>query len=153
MGGAATIFGIGLNTSKTASSILASQSSVVIALDRLDYEGRCASQAALVSSGRRRDAYVPQPVHARDGNRHVVRDGRLARPLQRLGVLRQRPDAHHDVTSTTPFSCVVPVGNYPAVQAALTVNTGTTSATASSGTDTITLENAALTTSTTAACT
>ena len=53
-----------------------------------------------------------------------------------------------DVTSTTPFSCVAPVGNYPALRVALTVNSGTTtSATASSGTDVIALENAVLTTS------
>ena len=51
MGGLATIFGIGLNTTKTANSILASQSGVVVALDRLDYEARCASTATLVSSG------------------------------------------------------------------------------------------------------
>ena len=51
MGGLATIFSLGLTTTKTASSVLGSQSGVVVALDRLDYEARCASNATLVSGG------------------------------------------------------------------------------------------------------
>jgi hypothetical protein len=57
-----------------------------------------------------------------------------------------------DVTSATPFSCVAPVGTYPALKAILTVNTGTTAATASAGTDLIALENSVITTSNYVGC-
>jgi hypothetical protein len=57
-----------------------------------------------------------------------------------------------NVTSATPFSCVSTVGLYPSLRAVLTVNTGTTSATASSGTDQVQLQNAAITTSSATAC-
>jgi len=153
MGGLATILGIGLNTSKTSSSILASQSSIVIALDRLDYEGRCASQATRISSGAGVTFTFPsQCTHATGTVTWCVTSGSLVR-YTGSACSGSGQTLITDVTSATPFTCVVPVGNLPAVRAALTVNAGTTSATASSGTDTITLENAALTTSTTAACT
>jgi len=57
-----------------------------------------------------------------------------------------------NITSAQPFSCVATVGSYPQLKVDLTVNSGSTSATASSGTDSITLVNAPLTTSSSAAC-
>jgi hypothetical protein len=57
-----------------------------------------------------------------------------------------------NVTSTTPFSCIAPVGIYPALKAVLTVNSGAKASTAFTGTDTIALENAVLTTSSSTGC-
>src|SRR5690242_3668752 len=125
MGGLATILGIGLNTSQRSNSLIASQANVIVALDRLDYEVRCASQATgtvtwCVTGG------------------SLVRYTGSACSGSGLTLVT-------NVTSATPFSCVSTVGLYPQVKAILTVNTGTTSATASSGTDAMTLENAPLT--------
>ena len=66
-----------------------SQSGVVVALDRLDYEVRCASSAKLVSGGTGVTFTFPSQCPHTYGNRHVVCDRWLARQLQRLGVLRQ----------------------------------------------------------------
>jgi len=152
MGGLATIFGIGLNTSKTSNSILASQSGVVVALDRLDYEARCASKATLVSGGAGVTLTLPtQCTHATGTVTWCVTSGSLVR-YSNSACSGSSQTLTTNVTSTTPFSCVAPVGDYPALKATLTVNTGTTSATVSSGTDTITLENAQLTTSNYVAC-
>ena len=152
MGGLATILGIGLNTSKRSSSILASQSGVVVALDRLDYEARCASRATLLSGGSGVALNLPATCSNATGTvTWCVTGGSLVRYSGSLcsgtGLTLTK-----NVSSATPFSCVAPVGNYPSLKAVLTVNTGTTSATQSSGTDTITLENAILTTSTSTGC-
>src|SRR5438105_9559244 len=134
MGGLATIFGLGLNTSKTSSSVLASQSGVVVALDRLDYEARCASQATLVSGGAGVTLTFPsQCTHATGTVTWCVGGGSLIR-YSGSACSGSGQTLATSVTSATPFSCVAPVGVYPAVQAVLSVNTGTTSSTASSGT-------------------
>ena len=152
MGGLATIFGIGLNTSSTSSKILGSQSGVIVALDRLDYEARCASKATLVSGGAGVTLNLPyECTHATGTVTWCVTGGALVR-YSGSACSGSGQTLQTNVTSTTPFSCVAPVGNYPSLRAALTVNTGVTSATASSGTDTITLENAILTTSNYTGC-
>jgi prepilin-type N-terminal cleavage/methylation domain-containing protein len=155
MGGLATIFGLGLNTAKTSSSTLASQAGVVVALDRLDYEARCASSATLVSGGAGVTLSIPSYcTHTTQSPvTWCVNNGSLVRYTNSLtctGTGGQTLTTN--VTSATPFSCVSALNTYAAVKVVLTVNTGTTAATASSGTDTITLENAALTTSTSTGC-
>lgn len=153
MGGLATIFSLGLKTTKTSSSVLASQSAVVIALDRLDYEARCASQASLVSGGQGVTLTFPsQCTHATGTVTWCVNSGSLIR-YSGSSCSGTGQTLTTNVTSSQPFSCVAPVGFYPAVQVALTVNTGTTSSTQSSGTDRIALHNAPLTTSSLVACT
>jgi prepilin-type N-terminal cleavage/methylation domain-containing protein len=147
MGGLAMILSIGLTTSKTSNSVIASQAGVVVGLDRLDYEARCASTATLISGGAGVKLTLPaQCPHGAGTVTWCVSGGSLIRysgsTCSGTGLTLTT-----DVSSATPFSCVVPVGNFPALQVVLTVNTGTTSATASSGTDTITLENSLLTTS------
>jgi len=152
MGALAMILGLGLKTSKSSSSILASQSGVVVALDRLDYEGRCASSAVLLSGGAGVTLTFPsQCTHASGTVTWCVTGGSLVRYVG-SACSGSGLTLVTNVASTTPFSCVAPIGNLPAVRAALTVNTGTTSATASSGTDTITLQNASLTTASSVMC-
>ena len=152
MGGLATIFGIGLNTSKTSNSLLASQSSVVVALDRLDYEALCASAATLISSGAGVALTLPtQCTHASGNFAWCVSAGSLIR-YSGSTCSGSGQTLVTNVTSTAPFSCLAPVGNFPALKATLTVNSGTRSDTVSSGSDTITLENAVLTTASYVAC-
>ena len=152
MGGLATIFGIGLNTTKTSNSIIASQGGVQIGLDRLDYEARCASKATLVSGGTGVSLTLPaQCPHATGTATWCVTSGSLVR-YSGVTCSGSGETLSTNVTSATPFSCVAPVGTYPALTAVLTVNTGTTGATAFTGTDTISLENATLTTSSSTGC-
>lgn len=152
LGGLATIFSLGLKTTKTTGSTLASQSGVVVALDRLDYEARCASRAVLVSGGAGVTLTLPTVcAHATGIVTWCVTGGSLVRYAGSACSGSGRT-LTTNVTSATPFSCVAPVGVYPAVKAVISVNTGTTPATQSSGTDTMTLENAQLTTSSYVAC-
>jgi Tfp pilus assembly protein PilW len=152
MGGLSTVLSIGLTTSSTSNALIASQSGVVVVLDRLDYEGRCASNASLISGGAGVTLTFPsQCTHATGTVTWCVSSGSLVRyagsSCSGTGLTLAT-----NVASATPFSCVKPVGSYPGLQVALTMNSGSTSSTASSGTDVITLENAPLTTSTSAAC-
>ena len=152
MGGLATIFGLGLNTGKTSNSFIASQGGVQIALDRLDYEARCASSAKLVSGGAGVTLTFPsQCTHASSTATWCVTSGSFVR-YSGSSCSGSAQTLTTNVTSTTPFSCLATVGVYPALKAIVTVNTGTTTATAFTGSDTITLENAVLTTSSSAAC-
>ena len=126
LGGLATIFGIGLNTTKTSDSILASQSGVVVALDRLDYEARCASKATLVSGGAGVTLTLPsQCPHATGTVTWCVAGGSLIR-YSGSACSGSGTTLTTNVTSTTPFSCVAPVGDYPSLKAVVTVNSGTT---------------------------
>ena len=141
MGALSMIFSLGLKTGKTSSSILSSQSSVVTALDRLDFEGRCASQATRISSGAGVTLTFPaQCQHATGTVTWCVTSGSLVRysgsSCSGSGLTLVK-----NITSATPFSCVTS-GSLPQLSVVLTVNTGTTSGTQSSGTDVITLENA-----------
>jgi len=152
MAGLATIFGIGLNTSKKSTAYITSQGGVQIALDRLDYEGRCASKAMLVSAGVGVTLTLPTTCSNATGTvTWCVTSGALIR-YSGPTCSGSGQTLTTNVTSTAPFSCVAPVGNYPSLKAVLTVNTGTTAATAFTGTDTITLENAILTTSSSTGC-
>jgi len=147
MGGLSMIFSIGLQTTKTSNSIIASQAGVVVGLDRLDYEARCASSATLISGGAGVALTLPsQCPHGSGSVTWCVSSGSLIR-YSGSACSGTGETLTTNVSSPTPFSCVVPVGDYPALQVVLAVNTGTTSATASSGTDTISLENGVLTTS------
>ena len=154
MGGLSTIFSLGLTTSKTEGSTLASQSGVVVALDRLDYEARCASNATLVSGGA--GVTLTFPSQCTHTNQSVitwcVTGGSLVAYSNSLTCSGSGRTLTTNVTSATPFSCVSALGNLAALKVVLTVNAGTTSTTASSGTDTITLQNAALTTSSFTGC-
>ncbi|HEY2354873.1 MAG TPA: prepilin-type N-terminal cleavage/methylation domain-containing protein [Gaiellaceae bacterium] len=162
MGGLATILSLGLKTSATSNSVLASQSNVVVALDRLDEEGRCASSAKLVSGGAGVTLTYPfQCSPANSPNGHTPEaPGSVTWCVTGGSLMRYAGSACSgtgltlttNVTSATPFSCIATVGHYPAVKAVLTVNTGTTAATASSGIDTISLENGIITTSNYAGC-
>ncbi len=149
LGGLTTIFGIGLNTSAKTSGIAASQTGVTVALDRLDYEVRCSSNAALVSSGAGVTLTLPSRCsHASGTITWCASGGSLIR-YSGSACSGSGQTLITGVTSATPFSCVAPVGNYPALNVALTV---TTTGQPFSQTDLITLMNAPATTSTSAAC-
>lgn len=152
VGGLSSLFVSGLRASSTTNTTLASQTGVKLALERLEFETRCASQATLVSGGAGVTLTLPSQCTAASGSvSWCVSDGSLVR-YPASSCTGGGETFAPNVTSATPFSCLAPVGAYPRLQVALEVNAGPTAATAFSGTDTIALRNAALTTSTSTAC-
>ncbi len=152
LAGLSNVFVSGLRASSTTNAMISSQTSVKLALQRLEFETRCASQAALLSGGAGVTLTLPsQCSHASGGITWCVTGGALVRYAGSTCTGTGQTFAWH-VTSASPFSCVAPVGNYPRLQVALTANAGTNVGTAASGTDTIAMRNSTLTTSTSAAC-
>ncbi len=150
--GLSNVFVSGLHASATTNATLASQTSVKLAFNRLEFETRCASQATLVSGGP--GVVLTLPSQCSDGSGNLawcVTGGALVR-YPASSCTGSGQTFASDVTSTTPFSCLAPVGSYPRLQVVLAVNSGRTAVSAVSATDTIAMRNSALTTSTSAAC-
>jgi prepilin-type N-terminal cleavage/methylation domain-containing protein len=153
LAGLSNVFVSGLRASSTTNATLASQTSVHVAFDRLEYETRCASQATLLSGGTGVVLTLPtQCSHSNSTNlTWCVTGDTLVRETTSSCTGTGETFAS-DVTSPAPFSCLAPVGSYPRLQVDLDVNSGATKATAVSATDTIAMRNSALTTTTSAAC-
>lgn len=152
MGGLADLFASGIRASADASSRLTSQNSVRLAFDRLEYEGHCADTATLLnktgSDGT--GVYLDLPSqcsHANGTYSWCVSGGVLSRYTTNncsgTGQVFIR-----NVTSATPFCLATTTGQYPLLEAALTVDTVSATADKFSATDTIDMHNAALATST-----
>jgi prepilin-type N-terminal cleavage/methylation domain-containing protein len=153
MAGLSNVFVSGLRANSNAGAALASQTSLHIAFDRLDYEARCASQAKLVSGGAGVTLTLPsQCTHASGTITWCVSGGSLLRYAGSAACSGTSQTFGSNVTAATPFSCLAPVGDYPRLQIALAANAGTTAGTSASATDTVALRNAPLTTANSAAC-
>lgn len=147
------LFASGMRAGSSASWQLSSQSSVRLAFDRLEYETRCASTATRAGSGADVTLVLPSScAHATGTYTWCVSSGSLIRYIGSScsGTSQIFVTA---VTSATPFTCIAPVNQYPRLQVALTVDGTSTTANGFSATDQIDMHNAALTTSTTSACT
>jgi Tfp pilus assembly protein PilW len=141
LAGLANMFSSGMSATSKTSAALASQENLIVAVNRLEFEGRCASAAALVSSGAGVTLTLPAYcVNAVGTYTWCVTSGSLIRysgsSCSGTGVTFAS-----SVTSTTPFTCVLG-GRFPRLSVALTSNTGPTSGSAATGTTTITLRNA-----------
>jgi prepilin-type N-terminal cleavage/methylation domain-containing protein len=150
--GLANMFVSGMRASLDANSRLTSQSSVRLAFDRLEYEARCASTATLGASGA--DVTLVLPSGCAHGNgtyTWCVSGGVLTRYTNSACSGTSQIFAS-SVTSATPFSCLSTVNQYPRLQVSLAVNPVSRSSDAFSATDTMDMHNAALTTSSSTAC-
>lgn len=153
MAGLSSLFLQGLHTSSTTNDILASQTQVHLALDRLEYETRCASQATRVSSGAGVTLTLPsQCMNATGTITWCVTGGSLVRYSGSSSCSGTGQTMATNISSATPFSCISTVGDYPELQIALTAQTQSTNDTVSA-TDQIAMRNASLVTSTSSACT
>jgi prepilin-type N-terminal cleavage/methylation domain-containing protein len=152
MAGVSSLFLQGLHTSNTTSDILASQTQVHLALDRLEYETRCASAATRVSSGAGVTLTLPsQCPHATGTITWCVTSHSLVR-YSGSACSGTGQTLASNITSATPFSCISTVGDYPQLQVALTAQTQSSSDTVSA-TDKIDMRNAPAVTSSGSACT
>ena len=122
----------------------ASQSNLIVAVNRIEFEARCASNAALVSGGAGVTLTLPSYcVNAAGTYTWCVTSGSLVRlPGSSCTGSGLGWTFATNLTSATPFSCITG-GKYPRLQAALTSNAGTTAGSAATGTTIITLRNAA----------
>ena len=150
--GLANLFASGMRASADASSRLTSQSSVRLALDRFEYEARCASTATLGASGADVTLVLPSAcAHGNGTYTWCVSGGNLTR-YTGSSCSGTSQTFVTSVTSPQPFSCVAPVNQYPRLQVALAVNPVSRASDAFAATDTMTMHNAALTTSSSTAC-
>lgn len=153
MAAVSSLFLQGLHTSNTTSGILASQTQIHIALDRLEFETRCASQATRVSSGAGVTLTLPtQCMHATGTITWCVTGGSLVRYSGSSSCSGIGQTMATKITSATPFTCISTVGDYPELQVALTAQTHSSNDTVSA-TDQIDMRNTSAVTSTSSACT
>jgi prepilin-type N-terminal cleavage/methylation domain-containing protein len=143
MTGLMEIFVSGTRTASDAQARMAAQQNGRLALDRLEFEARCATSASIGGSGSSVSLVLPTWCSHGTGN---VCWGVSA------GVLKRYPSTTcsgsslsyiRSVTSATPFSLQLATGDLPRLQVALTVNTTGRASDALTLTDTITLRNAA----------
>jgi Flp pilus assembly pilin Flp len=150
--GLSNLFASGMRASADASSRLTSQSSVRLAFDRLEFEARCATTATLAGSGADVTLVLPSAcAHANGTYTWCVANGTLTRYVGSSCTGTSQIFVSN-VTSPRPFSCLSTVNQYPRLQVALAVNPVSQAADSFAATDTMDMHNAALTTSSSTAC-
>lgn len=146
------LFVSGMRASADASSRLTSQSGVRLALDRLEFEARCASTATLAGGGADVTLVLPSACsHANGTYTWCVSGGSLIRYTS-SSCTGTKQIFVTSVTTPKPFSCLSTVNQYPRLQVAITVNPVSQSVDSFAATDTMDMHNAALTTSSSTAC-
>jgi Tfp pilus assembly protein PilW len=150
--GLSNLFVSGLRASGDATARLSSQSSVRLALDRLEFEARCATTATRAASGADVTLVLPSScAHASGTFTWCVSSGSLIRYVG-SSCTGTSQTFITNVTTPQPFSCLAPVNQYPRLQVSLAVNAVPRAVDAFTATDTMDMHNAALTTSSSTAC-
>ncbi|MBV8258610.1 MAG: prepilin-type N-terminal cleavage/methylation domain-containing protein [Actinobacteria bacterium] len=142
MTGVVQIMVSGMRTSADATARIAAQQNARLALDRLEYEARCATSATVVGGGAGISLVLPAQCSHGTGN---VCWGVAS------GVLTRYPSSScsganrvfvRNVTSAAPFSLQLVTGDVPRLQIQLSVDTTNRASDALTVNDTITLRNA-----------
>jgi prepilin-type N-terminal cleavage/methylation domain-containing protein len=145
MVGLVNVFVSGTRAGADANARLDAQQNTHLALDRLEFEGRCAMSVSLLNSGAGVLFSIPTYCsHASGQVAWCVSGGVLTR-YQNSGCTGASAQPYvRGITTPTPFSLpVTPSGDLPQLAISLTVNTSPHDVgTAVSLTDTITLRNA-----------
>jgi prepilin-type N-terminal cleavage/methylation domain-containing protein len=140
------VFVSGARAGADANARLQAQQNTRLALDRIEYEGRCASNAALVDGGVGVVLTLPSWCGHTSGDSSVtwcVDSGVLSKYVADgcSGAGEQFVDG---ITTAAPFSLPTPAtGDLPQLVVQLTVDTSSDQGTDASITDAITLRNAA----------
>ncbi|HVS85956.1 MAG TPA: prepilin-type N-terminal cleavage/methylation domain-containing protein [Gaiellaceae bacterium] len=152
MGAGSDLFVSGLQAGSRGQAQLSNQGGVRSALDRLDYDARCADTATVLSSGAGVHLHLPsQCTHATGDVSWCVSSGSLVR-LTAQTCSGTGQTFTTDVTSATPFCVQTVTGDTPQLYVSLSADADTRSGDATSATDVITLRNESAATSTSAAC-
>jgi type II secretory pathway pseudopilin PulG len=146
MGGLADIFVSGLRAGSDASARTAGQGTIQVAVDRLEYELRCAS-GATVPNGTSPASSVTlslptQCTHATGQYTWCVSSGTLTR-YAAADCTGSGQIFATGVTTATPFTLLATSGYLPRLQLSLSVDGGQSSSDTVSITDVVTLRNAA----------
>jgi prepilin-type N-terminal cleavage/methylation domain-containing protein len=145
LGGLSDMFISTQRANSDATARLTSQQNVRLAFDRLEYDTRCASTAALQSSGQ--GVHLSLPSYCSHSNGDVtwcVSSGSLVR-IAGTSCSTAGIKFVSGVTSSAPFSCYTVPGitsPLPQLKVALTVDTTTRTSDQTSATDYITMRNA-----------
>lgn len=143
MAGVVNIFVSGTRTAADANARIAAQQNGRLALDRLEFEARCATSATLAGGGSGVSLVLPSwCVHGTGNVCWGVASGTLTRYASSTCTGSGQRYVS-GITSATPFSLAVATGDLPRLLVALTVNTTNRSSDALTLDDTITLRNAA----------
>jgi prepilin-type N-terminal cleavage/methylation domain-containing protein len=142
MGGVVDVLVSGSRAGANANARLDAQQNVRVALDRLEFEGRCATSATVISSGAGVSFTLPAQCSNATGTvTWCVNSGVLTRfTTATCGGTGQV--YVENVTSPTPFSLVTASGDLPRLDVSITSNEDGSTADAATLTDTITLRNA-----------
>jgi prepilin-type N-terminal cleavage/methylation domain-containing protein len=142
--GVVNLFVSGTRAGADANARLNSQQDVRLALDKLEFEGRCALSAGVISSGQGVAFSVPTwCTHASGNVTWCVVSGALTRYASSSCTGTGRVYVT-GVTSATPFTLPTPAaGDLPQLLINITVNSSGSRSTAATLTDSITLRNAA----------
>jgi len=133
----------GSRASADASGRTAGQGSTQTAVQRLEYEVRCASGATVSGSGSTVTLTLPaQCSHATGQYTWCVSGTSLTRAAG-AACLATGDVFATDVTTPTPFTLVTATGDLPRLQLDLSVNSGSVNNDTISITDVVTLRNAA----------
>jgi prepilin-type N-terminal cleavage/methylation domain-containing protein len=141
MAGLANVFVSGTRAQYDMNSRLNAQQDVRLALSRLDFEGRCATSATIVSSGAGVSFSLPsQCMHATGPVSWCVSSGVLSR-YAASSCTGTAQIFSRGLTSATPFSLVTATGNLPRLSVRLIANPTGRPTDTFSITDAITLRN------------
>ena len=137
----------GLRASSDTSARTAAQGNVQVAVNRLEYELRCASGATVPTAGVANSSVTltlpTECVHATGQYTWCVSNGSLVRYAGANCTTGTPATFVSNVTTSTPFTLLSVTGQLPRLQIALTVNlTSGRASNQASVTDTITLRNA-----------
>lgn len=141
--GVVNIFVSGSRAGADANARVGAQQNTRLALDRLEFEGRCSSSATIVSAGAGVDFTLPsQCSHATGDVTWCVAGGVLTRYLAASCSGTGQPFVS-GVTTATPFSLATASGALPRLDITMTVDPTGGNSDGATLTDTITLRNAA----------
>jgi len=125
MAGVANVLVSGSRAQSYTSSRVAAQGQARIALDRLEFEARCASNATILNSGAGVALTMPtQCPHATGNITWCVSGGVLTRYSGSTSCSGTSYPYINSITTPTPFSLVWGTSNLPRLSIALTVNSG-----------------------------
>lgn len=125
MAGIANILVSGSRAQSDTSARVAAQGQARMALDRLEYEARCASYAAILNSGAGVTMTLPsQCPHATGNVTWCVSGGVLTRYSGSTTCTGTSQPYISSITTPTPFSLLWGTSNLPRLQVAMTVNSG-----------------------------
>ena len=142
MAGIANILVSGQRAQSDTSARVAAQGSARIALDRLEFEARCASYASILNSGAGVTLTMPsQCPHATGNVAWCVTSGVLTRYAGSTTCSGTGMSYVSSVTTPTPFSLLWGSSNLPRLQVALGFNTTNRSSDAYTLNDSIAMRN------------